>query len=146
LFGYSAYKFRHPAVPGFAMKTMILCIDDDAVGLRIRKLLLETRGYQVLTAENGAEGIRAFASSDIDLVILDYVMPEMDGGVVATEMRRLKPGIPILLLSAYVDLPPAVLASVNACAVKGESPNELLSSVAQLLSATRSATASATME
>jgi CheY-like chemotaxis protein len=65
------------------MDGMILCIDDEPVGLRVRKLLLESQGYQVLTATSGREGLELFAAHPVSAVILDYAMPEMNGDQVA---------------------------------------------------------------
>ena len=53
--------------------------DDDRESLQIRKLLLETQGYSVLTADNGPEGLRLLAENPVDIIVLDYVMPDMDG-------------------------------------------------------------------
>ena len=62
---------------------LILCVDDEVVGLRVRKILLERAGYRVLTAEDGRSGIDLFASEPVDAVVLDYAMPGMHGGEVA---------------------------------------------------------------
>ncbi len=113
---------------------MILCIDDEATGLMVRKMLLESQGYQVLTALGGREGLDLFAANSVSAVVLDYSMPGMDGGQVAAEMKRLKPAIKILLLSAYVDLPEGALKWVDKRAVKGTSPGDLLAALQQLLS------------
>jgi CheY-like chemotaxis protein len=113
---------------------MILCIDDEPTGLHIRKMLLESQGYRVLTAMGGREGLDLFAANPVKAVVLDYAMPGMNGGEVAEEMKRLKPGIKILLLSAYVDLPEEALKWVDRRAVKGTSPVILLEELQQLLS------------
>src|ERR1700678_28997 len=99
---------------------LILCVDDEVVGLRVRKILLERAGYQVLTAENGTSGIELFATQPIDAVVLDYAMPGMHGGEVAKKMRQTKPKVPILLLSAFVGLPEDVRCLVDIYMTKGE--------------------------
>ncbi len=66
----------------------ILCIDDEALGLQIRKAVVERAGYRVLIAVDGPTGLSLFRGNEIDGVVLDYYMPEMDGGVVAQTMRR----------------------------------------------------------
>jgi CheY-like chemotaxis protein len=81
--------------------------------------------------------LEIFSSEMIDLVILDYSMPEMDGGIVAERMKLLSPQVPILMLSAYVDLPAETLALVNKSVTKGEPPPVLLGAIAQLLSENR---------
>jgi len=111
----------------------ILCVDDECTGLLMRRKILETQGYRVFTAENGRAGIAIVSAEAIDLVLLDYMMPDEDGGIVAKKIRGMKPAIPILMLSAVVDLPPEVLAHIDRHVVKGQSPLGLLSAVAELL-------------
>ncbi len=111
----------------------ILCVDDERIGLSVRKMLLESQGYRVLTAENGADALVLFSSETLDLVILDYAMPGMNGDVVAERMKELRPDLPILMLSAYVDLPSETLALVDKSITKGEPAPVLLEAVAQLL-------------
>lgn len=113
---------------------VILCVDDEATGLHVRKMLLESQGYAVVTAENGPDALHLLSSKSPDLVVLDYSMPGMDGNVVAEKMKALKPDLPIIMLSAYIDLPRETLALVERSLTKGESPAALLESIAQLLS------------
>jgi len=116
------------------MDGMILCIDDEPIGLRVRKMLLETRGYKVLTAASGREGLELFVSHPVSAVVLDYAMPEMNGDEVAIALKRLNPNIKILLFSAYVKFPEEVLQWVDGFAVKGEHPAALFNALQQLLS------------
>jgi CheY-like chemotaxis protein len=120
---------------------VILCVDDETTGLAIRKMTFESQGYHVLTADNGAEALAIFSSQAIDLVVLDYKMPGMDGDVVAERMKRLKPDVPILLLSAYVDLPRETLALMDMYLTKTEGPLAMLKAVAELLARTQMAKA-----
>ena len=113
---------------------LILCVDDEVVGLRVRKILLERAGYQVLTAAEGHSGIELFATQPVDAVVLDYAMPGMHGGDVAKKMRQTKPEVPILLLSAYVGLPDEVSSLVNVYMTKGEGAPALLDKLGNLLS------------
>jgi len=112
---------------------LVLCVDDELVGLQVRKLLLERAGYRVLTAENGQAGLDIFAAEQVEAVILDYSMPGMHGGEVATRMRQLKPTVPILLLSAYVGLPVEVTSMVDLYMTKGEGAPLLLAKLSSLL-------------
>ena len=112
---------------------LILCVDDELVGLRIRKILLERAGYKVLTAPNGTDGLAIFRSEPVEAVVLDYSMPGMDGGEVAARMRQIRPATPILLLSAYIGLPVEVLSVVDLYMTKGEGAPMLLSKLESLL-------------
>jgi CheY-like chemotaxis protein len=111
---------------------VVLCVDDEATGLSIRKMTLESQGYRVLTAENGPDSLSIFSAEPIDLVLLDYKMPGMNGDVVAERMKHLKPLVPILLLSAYVDLPRETLALVDSYLTKGEGPVAMLKAISEL--------------
>lgn len=116
-----------------AANPLILCVDDEALGLQIRKAVLERAGYRVLTALDGSTGLNLFVDQPVAGVILDYFMPGMDGGQVAAAMRRERPDVPILLLSAYINLPPEVVQMVDFTVLKGEGPVELLARVRQML-------------
>jgi CheY-like chemotaxis protein len=112
---------------------LVLCVDDEAVGLIVRKTLLEKAGYRVLTAPDGPTGLHIFGQQTVDAVILDYSMPGMHGGEVAQRMREAKPNVPILMLSAYTSLPPEVLERVNSYMTKGEGPPLLLKKLDEML-------------
>ena len=114
---------------------LILCVDDEAVGLRVRQILLERAGYKVLTAIDGASGLELFTAHPVDVVVLDYAMPGMHGGQVAQKMRQTKPSVPILLLSAYLDLPAEVTSMADLYMTKGEGAPALLDNLGNLLSA-----------
>jgi len=113
---------------------LVLCVDDEMVGLRVRKIVLERAGYRVLTAPDGPSGLNLFAAEPVEVVVLDYSMPGMHGGEVARMMRETKPYVPILLLSAYVGLPPEVSCLVNVYMTKGEGAPALLQNLDSLLS------------
>ncbi len=121
-------------------RSIILCIDDEPTGLQVRRILLEMEGYSVLTATSGREGLELFAANPVSAVVVDYAMPEMDGGQVAAELRRRSPEVKILLLSAYPDLPPGVLQLIDKRVLKATSPTDLLTALQQLLPASKSET------
>jgi CheY-like chemotaxis protein len=114
-------------------KPLVLCVDDEKVGLHVRKILLERSGFRVLTAMDGTTGLQVFAENPVDAVVLDYAMPGMDGGEVAAQMRAIKPEIPLVLLSAYLGLPPEVTTLVNVYMTKGEGAPALLGKLRGLL-------------
>ena len=113
---------------------LVLCVDDERVGLHVRKLLLERSGYKVITAHDGKTGLTLFEENPVDAVVLDYAMPGMHGGEVAARMRIAKPDVPILLLSAYVGLPSEVTGLVNVYMTKGEGAPALLEKLDALFS------------
>jgi CheY-like chemotaxis protein len=112
---------------------LVLCVDDEKTGLMVRRILLERNGYKVLTSERGAEAVGILEQFPVAAVILDYSMPELNGGQVAVMMRQRKPQVPILLLSAYVTLPDDVLQLVDLSMTKGDGPNVLLGHLHRLI-------------
>jgi len=65
-------------------------------------------GYTVLTALSGRNGLKLASSHAVDVLIVDYVTPEMSGQEFAIEMKRLRPQAPIIMLSAALDVPKSV--------------------------------------
>ena len=114
-------------------KHLVLCIDDERIGLRVRKLLLEGAGYEVLTAPDGPSGLASFDAHPVEAVLLDFSMPGMDGGEVAAQMRSRKPEVPILLLSAYVGLPAEIDVLVDGYLTKADDAGTLLARLLNLL-------------
>jgi PAS domain S-box-containing protein len=110
----------------------LLCIDDEENGLKMRKWLFEAEGFQVFTALDGLTGIDLFKAHSVDAVILDYSMPKMDGIAVAETLKKLRPAVPIIMLSGY---PVSAKANRNIDAIitKGGSPAVLLTTTASLL-------------
>src|ERR1700729_1841774 len=112
---------------------LVLCVDDELVGLQVRKILLERAGYRVLTAQDGPSGLKIFSAEPVKAVVLDYSMPGMHGGEVAVKMRQTKPHVPILLLSAYMGLSVEVTDLVDLYMTKGEGAPILLEKLGSLL-------------
>lgn len=124
------------ASPVEQKKKTLLCIDDYPDGLKIRKAFLETFGFVVLTAEGGRTGLAVLEHSAVDAVLLDYRMPEMNGGEVAKIIREKIGALPILMLSGYTsEIPEDVLHLIDAFVPKGASPLQLLEKIRVLLGA-----------
>jgi CheY-like chemotaxis protein len=111
---------------------VLLCIDDNEDVLECEKSFLESFGYCVLTAASGGKGLELASRHSVDVVILDYNMPEMNGQEVAIEMRRLRPQAPIIMLSGAVDVPEQALKWVDAFIAKDCLATQLLPTIAQL--------------
>jgi CheY-like chemotaxis protein len=99
-----------------------------------RQILLEENGYKVLTATSGKAALQVFVSNPVDLVLLDYHMPEMNGDVAARRMKADKPDVPIALLSGDGCLPPSALEPVDAFISKSQPIVSFLEKVDYLLS------------
>jgi two-component system alkaline phosphatase synthesis response regulator PhoP len=111
---------------------VLLCIDDNQDVLECERAFLETLGYTVLTAPSGSKGLELASIHSVDVVIVDYFMPEMNGQESAIEMRRLKPQAPIIMLSGAVDVPEQALKLVDAFVAKDHLSSQLLPMIAQL--------------
>lgn len=114
-------------------KPLILYADDNQNVLEGWKTLLELRGYEVVTAVNGAEALQAFVSHPVDLALLDYHMPQMNGDVAAAKMKICKADVPIAMLSADQLPVLANLRAVDAFISKSESIARVLEIVDYLL-------------
>jgi DNA-binding response OmpR family regulator len=91
------------------MPTQILVIDDDLAITDLMSMLLKTHGFEVITTNSGAEGVRLVAEKSPHVVLLDLMMPDMDGWQVSKAIRAFS-AVPVLILSAIND--PAMVASV----------------------------------
>jgi two-component system, OmpR family, response regulator MtrA len=91
------------------MSTKILVIDDDLAITELMSMLLKTHGFDVITTNSGADGVKLVREKNPNVVILDLMMPDMDGWQVSKAVRAFN-NVPILILSAIND--PAMVASV----------------------------------
>jgi CheY-like chemotaxis protein len=81
----------------------ILMVDDEEMVLDSGTRMLEALGYSVLTARSGREAIKIYKDNEdeIDMVILDMIMPELGGGEVFDKLKEIDPDIKVLLLTGY---------------------------------------------
>jgi len=138
-------KFDDSAVPAGTVPTydhkqrhLILSVDDEPRLLQTREKLLQFAGYEVLSAANGEKALEIFAAHPVDLVLLDFRMPGMDGGIVAQQMKRRKPLVPVVMVSAN-QVPKETLSCVDGFIVKGQRPDVLLAQIKPLLASGRRA-------
>ena len=120
------------AVYPVLQSAVLLCIDDNEDLLECERSFLESFGYSVLTAKSGGKGLELASKHWVDVVILDYFMPEMNGQEVAIEMRRLRPEAAIIMLSGAADVPEQALRWVDAFIAKDRLASQLLPTIAQL--------------
>ena len=111
---------------------LILAVDDESSGLYFRKLILEHAGHTVLSVTGVDEALSLFRAEPVDLVVTDHLLGRQTGTEMAKEMKRVKPHVPIILLSGTSSLPEP-LAHADAFLSKTEGPEQLLELVKQLL-------------
>jgi len=92
-----------------AATSTVLCIHRDPDQL----MLLREKGYGLVTATNGSEGLRLLMSRPVDAVVVEYYLGLLDGAVVADEIRRVRPQIPIVMVADPAGLPQDALKSVD---------------------------------
>lgn len=116
----------------YSGRKTILCIDDDHSMLRYQRALLERRGFAVLTAASAQQGLQIAAACAIAAVIVDYHMPEMNGHELATEIKRLRPRLPIVMVSSDHAISEHALSVVDAFVSKDEAYRLLLPVITQI--------------
>jgi CheY-like chemotaxis protein len=103
-----------PEETGNRHQRTVLCADDEINELAARKMVFESAGFKVLVARNGTQALETFHSQPVDAVVLDYFMPGLTGLSVAREMKRLRPEVPIIVLSGFASLPGETIGVVDA--------------------------------
>jgi len=121
----------HSVCPPFS-SAVVLCIDDNQDVLECEKRFLETFGYTVLTASSSGKGLELASTQSVDVVILDYFMPTMNGQALTMEMRRLRPQAPIILLTEGQGVPEPALSLADALVAKDRLASQLLPTIAFL--------------
>ncbi len=120
-------------------KKRILCIEDEAEMIELTRLVLEREGFEVLGAVGGSRGLEAIQREKPDLVLLDLMMPDIDGWEV---YRRMKANdeladIPVIIVTAKAQSIDKVLglqvAKVDDYITKPFGPKELLESINRVL-------------
>jgi two-component system, cell cycle sensor histidine kinase and response regulator CckA len=133
-----------PPLPG---TETILVVDDEIAVLSLTTLMLERYGYEVLAAASAKEALHLFEvwpDIEVDLLLVDIVMPEMNGVELASRIRAIRPNLPILYFSAYSEqetLRP-VIARTNPYIAKPFNSIQLTRSIRAILDAPNVAAAS----
>jgi adenylate cyclase len=115
----------------------ILVIDDDLEIVELARNRLEAQQYQVLTANDGVTGLSLAQAYKPDLIVLDVVMPQMDGYTFIQEIKRQDGlrSIPILVITAKTDMKEIFIAEgVNNCLIKPFQTDVFLNKVRELIS------------
>jgi CheY-like chemotaxis protein len=118
---------------GMAPNSTLLCIHRDPDQLT----LLRENGYELVTATNGSDGLRLLMSRPVDAIVLEYHLGLLDGAVVAAEIKKVKPQLPIVMLADDLELPEGALKSVDALVTKSDGPHFLWATVHFVLNVKR---------
>ena len=112
--GHDIVSLRsEPAPAPEAVSLNILAVDDDALILVNTAAMLEDLGHRVTTAYSGREALAALARMErVDLVVTDQAMPGMTGTQLVAEIRRERPGQPVLLATGYAELPEGEMSDI----------------------------------
>src|SRR6201984_542898 len=108
-----------------AANSTLLCIHRDPAQLA----LLRENGYELLTASSGSEGLRFLMWQPVNAIVLEYHLGMMDGAVVAADIKKVKPQLPIVMLADHLDLPDGALKSVDALVIKSAGAHFLWATV-----------------
>jgi CheY-like chemotaxis protein len=92
-----------PAPPP-SVTLRILVVEDEPLVREVICVYLDEDHHQVVTAENGREGLEKFKAGEFDIVMTDRAMPEMNGDQLAMEIKKLRPQQPVVLLTGFGDL------------------------------------------
>jgi CheY-like chemotaxis protein len=115
-------------------------MDDDELIIKMLRMALENRGYDVIAATNGREGVRLYGTTPVDLVISDILMPEMDGIEALKALRQRNPELKLIAVSGggkrlKMDLlKVARILGATATFEKPYNIQDLLATVSRLLS------------
>jgi DNA-binding response OmpR family regulator len=108
-----------------APNSTLLCIHRDPAQLT----LLQENGYELVTATNGSDGLRLLMTRPVDAIVLEYHLGLLDGAVVAAEIRKAKPQLPIIMLADHLELPEGALKSVDALVTKSDGAHFLWATI-----------------
>ncbi len=115
-------------------RSVILCVDDQGIGVELRKRVLEKLGFRVLLATSAHQALEVFRANQIDLVLAEHIEPMVVGGpTLLATMRMLKPEVPVAILSADASASPEEISCADVFITKLVSVNELVDIIERLL-------------
>jgi CheY-like chemotaxis protein len=91
---------------------------------------LEDNGYRLVTATCGNEGLRLLMLQAVDAVVLEYHLGLLDGAIVASEIKQVRPQVPIVMVCDNLELPEDALKSVDAIVIRSDGHHFLLATIA----------------
>lgn len=116
---------------------VILCVDDELAALQLRAVILSLAGYESLTAASAEDALNTLRFRRVDLVIVDQMLPGLSGTEVIGKIKKLRPELPVVLLSGLVE-PPEGAEQADLFITKGLPPQQFLEQIGELLKHRRS--------
>jgi len=110
----------------------VLLVDDDERQLKLRATILETYGYSAHTATGASDALSTAERKHVDIAVLDYNMPIMNGCALASHLKESYPQLKVILLSAALCIPAHEMRSVDKFVSKTAGVPELLDAIARL--------------
>jgi DNA-binding NtrC family response regulator len=110
---------------------LVLCIDDLPPVLELRKATLESHGYCVKIASSSHTAMKLLEDAPVAAVLLEYKQEGMDAEAIAWHIKQRFPKLPIILLSAYSEIPERILWLVDEYVMKSELPERLVPLIEQ---------------
>jgi DNA-binding response OmpR family regulator len=110
---------------GMATNNTLLCIHRDPGQLSV----LQENGYELVTATSGSEALRLLMTRSVDAIVLEQHLGLLDGAVVAADIKKVKPQLPIVMLADDLELPDGALKSVDALVTKSDGAHFLWATV-----------------
>jgi CheY-like chemotaxis protein len=121
---------------------LILCVDDEQDALTLRVAILRRAGYTVVSTTEPDHALYLLASNDVDLVLMDHLLPGKPGTEVARKMKVLRPNLPIILLSGVLDEPEG-MANIDLFISKAEPTEKMLARIATVLAGPKGSSSAA---
>ncbi len=122
-----------PQAEAAPQKATVLLVDDMQPILDMLSAILESEGYDVLQATSGADALVKYGTHEIHAVVLDYKMPDIDGGLLSERLKMLDRRLPIVMFSGADLIPKSALRNVDALVVKGQASGSVSKVLKELL-------------
>jgi CheY-like chemotaxis protein len=111
----------------------LLCVDDDSAFRQFYKNLLGSYGYDVTVAASAKQALKLFLSKRVDAVVTDFDMPEMTGVELAARLKKIRPELPVLIMSGSAAMHKDMPSHVDATVPKGTACAKLVDQIEQAL-------------
>lgn len=111
----------------------LLYVDDDSRRLQVVPARLELLGHKVVAANSGTDALEIVQQQRFDLAIVDYYMPGMGGDILALEMKKAWPNVPIIMFSGTFKLPQMVIGIADGFVSTADGIEALIARIAEIL-------------